>query len=114
MRRNPPIASSTWKSKSLSPAEAWMPHTRLATCVLVAAANLAQHKLRLAAAALGIGVALVLLVIQIAFLDAARAKVSLLFDFFDFDIAVVPATYQFLYSPGAFDRIRLTQARGAA
>lgn len=84
------------------------------SCLFVAFANLAQHRLRLLVALLGTGVALLLLLLQIAFLDAARTKVALLYDYFAFDLAVVPDTYQFLYSGGTFDRIRLTQARAAA
>jgi putative ABC transport system permease protein len=83
-------------------------------CVLVAALNLAQHKLRLVVALIGVGVSLVLLQFQISTLDAARAKVTSLYDYFDFDIALLPASYQFLLSGGTLDRIRLTQARGAA
>jgi putative ABC transport system permease protein len=84
------------------------------SCLLVAGANLAQHRLRLVAALAGAAVALLLLLLQVAFLDAARQKVTLLYDFFAFDLAVVPETYQFLYSGGTFDRIRLTQARAAS
>jgi putative ABC transport system permease protein len=83
------------------------------SCLLVASANLAQHRLRLVVALAGTAVALLLLLLQFAFLDAARNKVTLLYDFFEFDLAVVPETYQFLYSAGTFDRIRLIQARGA-
>jgi putative ABC transport system permease protein len=78
--------------------------------MLVAALNLAQHKLRLVVALLGVAVSLVLLQIQISFLDAARTKVTLVYDDFDFDIALLPVTYQFLMSDGTFDRIRLNQA----
>jgi len=80
----------------------------------IAAANLAQHKVRLVVALFGIGVSLLLLVIQISFLDAAGSKVTSLYDDFDFDIAIVSQTYQFLDSAGTFDRIRLSEARGAA
>jgi putative ABC transport system permease protein len=85
----------------------------LRCCLLVAGANLAQHRVRLIVALAGTAVALLLLLLQFAFLDAARHKVTLLYDFFDFDLALVPETYQFLYSAGTFDRIRLTQARAA-
>jgi putative ABC transport system permease protein len=83
-------------------------------CMLVAVLNLVQHKLRLAVALLGVGVSLVLLQIQLSSLDAARAKVTLLYADFDFDIALLPATYQFLLSGGTFDRIRLNEAAAAA
>jgi putative ABC transport system permease protein len=46
-----------------------------------------------------------------AVLDAVRTQVTRLYDDFDFDVALVPANYQFLYSSGTFDRVRFTQAR---
>src|SRR5581483_6622572 len=43
--------------------------------------------------------------------DAARAKVTALFDDFNFDIAIVPDSYQFLLSFDTVDRIALDIAR---
>ncbi len=80
-------------------------------CLSLAASNLGQHKTRLYVALAGIGVAILLLLLQIAFLHGVRVEATRLYDDFDFDLAVVPVTYQFLYSGGAFDRVRLTQAR---
>jgi putative ABC transport system permease protein len=77
----------------------------------LAASNLLQHRARLYVALSGIGVAILLLLLQIAFLHGVRVEATRLYDDFDFDLAVVPVTYQFLYSGGSFDRVRLTQAQ---
>ncbi len=76
----------------------------------LAMANLLQHRRRLYVAMAGIGVAILLLLLQLAFLQGVRIQATRLFDAFQFDLAVVPATYQFLYSGGSFERVRLTQA----
>ena len=81
------------------------------SCVIVAASNLLQHRLRLLAALAGIAVALFLLVLQISVLDAAKAKVTMLYNDFDFDLAAVPDTYQFLLNFETIDRVVLNQAR---
>lgn len=79
--------------------------------VSLAASNLLQHRTRLYVAIAGVGVAIFLLLMQIAFLHGVRVEATRLYDDFDFDLAIVPVTYQFLYSGGSFDRVRLTQAR---
>ena len=76
----------------------------------VAFANLTQHRSRLAASLGGVAVALFLLLLQIAVLDAARVKVTLLFDDSNFDLVVVPDTYQFLLSFDTLNRVTLQQA----
>jgi putative ABC transport system permease protein len=80
-------------------------------CCRVAWTNLCQHPRRLAVTLSGTTVALLLLLLQLAFLDAARAKVVALFELFDFDLAVIPDTYQFLASEGGLETIRLNQAQ---
>ncbi len=82
-----------------------------AACVLVAGANLLQHRLRLVAALAGVAVALFLLTLQISILDAAKAKVTQLYDDLNFDIAAVPDTYQFLLNFETIDRVVLDQGR---
>jgi putative ABC transport system permease protein len=77
----------------------------------LAASNLLQHRNRLYVAVAGIGVAILLLLLQIAFLHGVRVEATRLYDDFDFDLAVVPVTYQFLYSGGTLDRVRLMQAQ---
>jgi putative ABC transport system permease protein len=77
----------------------------------VSGTNLLQHKLRLLVGLSGIAIALFLLILQIDSLDATRAKVTSLFSFFHFDLAIVPASYEILISPGTFERVRLSQAR---
>lgn len=80
-------------------------------CAGVGFANLVQHRLRLAAALTGVAVALFLLLLQIAILNAAREKVTQLFEDFRFDLAIVPDTYQFLLSFDTMDRAVLDVAR---
>jgi putative ABC transport system permease protein len=82
-----------------------------ASCAIVAGANLLQHRLRLLAALAGIAVALFLLVLQISVLDAAKAKVTMLYNDFNFDLAAVPDTYQFLLNFETIERVVLNQAR---
>jgi putative ABC transport system permease protein len=82
-----------------------------ATCMIVAAANLSQHHLRLVAALAGVAVALFLLTLQISILDAAKAKVTQLYDDLNFDVAAVPDTYQFLLNFETIDRVVLDQGR---
>ncbi len=54
--------------------------------------------------------ALFLLLLQVAVLEAARVKVTALFDDFKFDMVIVPDTYQFLLSFDTLDRVTLQQA----
>ena len=68
--------------------------------VLVGAANLFQHKVRLFAALSGVAVAMFLLVLQYKSLTRSATRVSALYNFFNFDIALVPDTFQILISPG--------------
>ena len=82
-----------------------------ATCIIIAGANLLQHRLRLVAALAGVAVALFLLTLQISVLDAAKAKVTQLYDDFNFDLAAVPDTYQFLLNFETIDRVVLDQGR---
>jgi putative ABC transport system permease protein len=83
------------------------------SCLMVAGLNLAQHRMRMIAGVMGASVALLLLLLQISFLDAVRQKVTLLYDYFDFDLALISQNYQFLASAERFDRVRLLQAEGA-
>jgi putative ABC transport system permease protein len=80
-------------------------------CLFVAIANLMQHRRRRLVAILGTAVPILLLFFQIAFLHAARTQVTRLYDDFDFDLAVIPQSYEFLFQSGTFDRSRLMQAR---
>ena len=89
----------------------WWARVPGVSCTMVAAANLLQHRLRLLAALAGIAVALFLLVLQISVLDAAKAKVTMLYNDFNFDLAAVPDTYQFLLNFETIDRVVLNQAR---
>ena len=81
-----------------------------ASCVKFAFANLIQHRPRLLAALGGIAVALFLLLLQVAVLNAASAKVTALLDDFDFDMAIMPDTYQFLLSFDTLSRVTLNEA----
>ena len=85
--------------------------SRLRRCLFIALANLVQRKARLIVALAGTGVPIVLLALQISSLNAARIQVTRLYDDFQFDMVLVPYTYQFLVEAGTFDRVRFTQAR---
>jgi putative ABC transport system permease protein len=76
----------------------------------MAFANLAQYRVRLSVALLGTAVALLLLLLQVSFLTAIRTQATAVYDLLDFDIALVPGTYQTLIYTGAIDRVRLSQA----
>ena len=76
----------------------------------MALANLLQDKSRLAVAIAGTAVPILLLLLQMALLHGVRTQVTRLYEDFAFDIAVLPSTYEFMFSSGAFDRLRLAQA----
>jgi putative ABC transport system permease protein len=84
--------------------------SRCISCVAVALDNLTERRLRLAAALSGVAVALFLLLLQVAILDAMRAKITQLFDDMNFDLAIVPDTYQFLLTFETFNRVALNEA----
>ena len=89
-------------------------HNKLALayrCVAIATHNLLQHKIRTLTALVGIIFAVFLIFLQLGFLQSVKKEATLLYEYFDFDLAIVSKDYQFLYSPPSFDRIRLTQAR---
>jgi putative ABC transport system permease protein len=77
------------------------------SCFVVAAANLLEHRLRLGAALAGVAVALFLLILQVSVLNAAREKITILYDDLNFDLAIAPDTYQFLLSFDTVHRIVL-------
>lgn len=81
----------------------------LQACWLVAWANLRQRPTRSMMAMIGIAFSIFLMFLQLGFLDSARRVSTQIFEFFEFDLAVVARDYQFLYSTPPFDRIRLTQ-----
>ncbi len=91
-----------------------LPHSPFAAiwqCLVIAIRNLLQHKIRSLTAAFGIIFAIFLIFLQLGFLQSVRKEVTLLYEYFDFDLVMVSKDYQFLYSPPSFDRIRLTQAQ---
>lgn len=73
-------------------------------------ANLLQRRVRLVVALAGTAVPIVLLMMQMAFLSGAQIQVTRFYEFFNFDIAIISANYQFLAENGEIDRVRLTQA----
>lgn len=80
------------------------------SCAEIARANLMHNGLRSAIALAGTAVPILLLVLQLALLQGVRSEVVRLYRDFNFDIAVLPSTYEFLMSNGTFDRVRLAQA----
>lgn len=83
----------------------------LGECFAVAAANLLQLRMRLAVAVAGTAMPVLLLLLQLALVQGVRTEVTRLYNDFDFDLALVPVTYEFMFSSGAFDSVRLAQAR---
>jgi len=83
----------------------------LASSCLIARQNLTQHLTRTLSALLGTTVAVFLLLLQVQLLDSVRTKATQLYDLFDFDLAVVSNTYQFMYAAEPFNAVRLAQAR---
>ncbi len=115
VRRAVPVYAQPWlrRLQATRVGARALPYLRAgASCTRIAFANLVQDRKRLATAIGGVAVALFLLLLQIAILDGARDKVTLLFDDFDFDLAMVPDTYQFLMSFDTLDRVTLSSAEG--
>jgi putative ABC transport system permease protein len=77
---------------------------------LMAWRNLLQNKRRTAAALGGITFAVLLVFMQLGFLRAARAGSAMLYESFDFDLALVSRHYESLNETGRIDRMRLIQA----
>jgi putative ABC transport system permease protein len=88
-----------------------LPKGVVGACLGVAVANLFDQRARLLAAMAGVAVALFMLLLQLSVLQAAREKVTELYDDFDFDIAILPDSYQFLLSYDTINRIALDIAR---
>ena len=73
--------------------------------------NLATQKFRTLAAGTGICIAIFLIFMQWGLLEAARKESTQLYNFFEFDIALISKKYQFMYEADSFDRVRLVQAQ---
>jgi putative ABC transport system permease protein len=83
----------------------------LKDCFTIAFANLLQQRLRFVVAVAGTAMPILLLLLQLALVQAVRKEVTLLYRSFDFDLVLMPATYEYMFSGGVFDRVRLSQAR---
>lgn len=83
----------------------------LRDCFHVAWSNVSQNRKRLAVAVTGTSVAILLLILQMAFLAGVRYETTRLYEYFDFDVALIPKAYQFLRASGSFDTVRLSQAK---
>lgn len=84
---------------------------RVADCLSIAVANLIQDRLRFAIAVAGTAVPILLVLLQMALLQGVRTEVTRLYNDFDFDIALLPVTYEYMFSSGVFDSVRLAQAQ---
>lgn len=73
--------------------------------------NVFQNKKRMLAATGGIAFSILLVFMQLGFLRGARAASIVLFECFNYDLAIVSDKYQYVGSTGLFDRIRLKQAQ---
>lgn len=80
------------------------------TVFKIAWGNTFRNAGRTLAAVGGITFSILLIFLQLGFLQAAKTQVTLLFDHFDFDIAIVDQHYQILATAPHFDRRRLIQA----
>jgi putative ABC transport system permease protein len=121
-RRRPPVESPSGDvgayrlSEPLADSSAgtrrtWPLLRDLKPCVSVAVANLFDQRARLIAAVSGVAVSLFLLLLQISFVTAFSQKVTELYDDFDFDIVIVPDSYQIMLSFDTMNRIVLDIAR---
>jgi putative ABC transport system permease protein len=84
---------------------------RMADCLVIASANLLQQRARFVVAVAGAAMPILLLLLQLALVQAVRKEVTLLYRAFDFDLVLVPVTYEYMFSSGVFDRLRLAQTR---
>jgi len=89
----------------------WRPLRGISDCVAIATANLLQLRARLVIAVAGTAMPILLLLLQMALVQAVRTEVTRLYSAFDFDLALVPLTYEYMFSGGSFDGFRLAQAR---
>jgi putative ABC transport system permease protein len=80
-------------------------------CFGVAAANLLQLRMRFVIAVAGTAMPILLLLLQLALVQAVRTEVTRLYSDFDFDLVLVPVSYEYMNSSGVFDSVRLAQAR---
>jgi putative ABC transport system permease protein len=85
----------------------------LSSCIYVAIKNTFNNPKRSITATAGICLSILLVLVQLGFLNATKKATTLLYEDFDFDIAIVSNDFQFLYKAPSIDRIRLTQAQGA-
>ena len=81
------------------------------TVFKIAWGNTFQNAKRTLTALGGITFSILLVFLQLGFLNGAKTEVTLLFDYFDFDIAITSDRYQFMATAPPFDRIRLVQAK---
>ena len=82
-------------------------------CVYVAIKNTFSNPKRSLTATAGICLSILLVLVQLGFLNAAKRAVTLLYEDFDFDIAMVSNNFQFLHRAPPIDRIKLAQVSGA-
>jgi putative ABC transport system permease protein len=78
-------------------------------CLGLAWTNLAARRVRTLVAGVGVTFAVFLLFLQFGFLDATRRAATQVYDFFDFDLVLVSADYQYFNAAPSFDRIRQIQ-----
>jgi putative ABC transport system permease protein len=78
-------------------------------CLGLAWTNLAARRVRTLVAGVGVTFAVFLLFLQFGFLDATRRAATQVYDFFDFDLALISADYQYFNAAPSFDRIRQIQ-----
>lgn len=73
--------------------------------------NLSASRLRFFAAVAGIAFVLFFVYLQIGFLQGAKRQATSIYHDYDFDLAIVSNTYQFMLTAQPFDRMRMVQAQ---
>jgi putative ABC transport system permease protein len=73
--------------------------------------NTTQNKKRTAAAVAGITFSVLLMFMQLGFLQTARTNSTIVYNYFDFDDAIVSSRFESLDTAWGFDKARLVQAR---
>jgi putative ABC transport system permease protein len=76
--------------------------------------NVTHNKFRAAASLAGVSFAILLIFMQLGFYDACFRSSTMVFDQFDFDIALVSPHYVHLRAAGSIPRRRLEEAKGLA
>src|SRR5271165_7195007 len=79
--------------------------------IFLACHNTLQNKKRTAAAVAGITFSVLLIFMQLGFLQTARTNSTIVYNYFDFDLAIVSSRFESLDTAWGFDKARLVHVR---